>query len=122
MVPDNLSSLWNYFDRKNIMPVVKKLNNSIQENNENKLNLLLLEDHPLVANLEVRSLIQAGFQVKLAKTTEEMINTLNQEKVDVVIMDFLFQKGIGIKEIKNAKLKSLNPKTRFIISSVQRHE
>ncbi|KAB8038013.1 response regulator [Silvanigrella paludirubra] len=101
------------------MPVVKNLNNLNQENKATKIHLLLLEEHSFVASLEASSLTKAGFQVTLANSLDEMNKSLIHEKIDIVIMDYFFQRGKAVKEIKNAKLKSLNKNVRFVISSVQ---
>lgn len=83
-----------------------------------KLKLLLSEEHTLTSNIECFALNKSGFDVKQACSVEEMLNILEQEKIDIVMFDYLFQKGLGVKKIIQAKKISLNPKVRFVVSSV----
>ncbi len=96
---------------KNIKTIRTKIPNP-------KLKLLLGEEHTLTSSIESLGLKHAGFDVKQASSINEILAILEQEKIDIVMMDLLFQKGLGIKNIILAKKISLNPKVRFVISSV----
>jgi DNA-binding response OmpR family regulator len=104
------------------MPVVKKLNNSIQENTYGRLNILVADDHTMTADLEADTLRKSGFLVHKVSTIDEMKHTLGREKIDIVLMDYSFKKGQGIQEIKKAKSKSKNSKVKFLVTSVQSYD
>lgn len=104
------------------MPVVKKLNNSIQESTYGMLNILIADDHSMSANLEGNSLKMSGFLITIVSTIDDMKRVLSLEKIDIVIMDYYFKKGQGIQEIKRAKSKSRNSKVKFLVTSIQGDE
>ena len=104
---------------------MNKLKNirTIKSKNPNpKLTVLLGDEHSLSASMEGLVLTQAGFSVKHAKSIEEIIKMISDEKIDIVILDYLFQKGQALKKIVQAKKISLNPKIRFVVTSVVNSE
>ena len=104
------------------MPVVKKLNNPIQESAYGKLNILIADDHAVTADLEVDILQKSGFIAQKVSTIDEMKYILGREKIDIVLMDYNFKRGQGIQEIKRAKSKSRNSKVKFLVTSVQGYD
>ncbi len=100
---------------------MNKLKNikTIRTKNPNpKLKLLLGEEHTLTSSIESLGLKNAGFEVKQASSINEILTIIEQEKFDIVMIDLLFQKGLGVKNIIHAKKISLNPKIRFVVCSV----
>ncbi|WP_338635322.1 response regulator [Spirobacillus cienkowskii] len=101
------------------MPVSKKRNVSSMKSTEKKITVLILEDHSINLKLENIALLKAGFNVKTADNLERMKTILTHEKIDVVIMDYFFQKLKGIQEIKHLKQNNHNPNLRIIVWSIE---
>ena len=104
------------------MTVVKKNNHQTSINPIKKLNVLLIEEHSMVAKLEKSYLSKGGFEVKVATTLQEMFDALSLFNIQVVILDYHAFKEQGIHEISNAKKLSFNKNVKFIVTSVVKFE
>lgn len=58
---------------------------------------MIVEDEPSIVTLLEYNLRQAGYQTDVARTGEEALHKINQQKYDLVLLDIMLPKGNGLK-------------------------
>ena len=101
------------------MVAAKKIDDLDQESTYGKIFILLVSEQSKKIHSKEIALIHSGFIVKTSNTIDTMERILNEQKIDIVIMDYGFKKNRGLKAIKQAKNKSYNSKVKFIVTSTQ---
>lgn len=109
---------------KNVEIINNKLNKIIKkDNNQNieKLNILIMDDEYIIRKLLIKMLSFLGHDVIATSKGEEAIEEYskainNNKKFDLVITDLTIPGGLGGKETAK-KILEINPETSCIVSS-----
>jgi DNA-binding response OmpR family regulator len=70
--------------------------------------ILLVEDDPFISDIYVTSLGRSNFEVTHCKDGDECINTLKDNKFDLVLLDLLLPKSDGFEVLKKIKENPIN--------------
>lgn len=98
------------------MQIVRNINDKPAVSD--KLVVLLAEDHPLTAKIEGKSLEDGGFRVQIAQNFEELIKHIEHHKVDVLMIDSLFDKKDIINSLYKIRNVSLNSSLKIIVTGI----
>lgn len=80
--------------------------------------VLVVDDHPVTADMERAYLGSVGFQVLVATDKQEALRMVRENEVDLVIVDMSFGKNQGLSVIQDARRSSKNKEIKFIATSV----
>lgn len=83
-----------------------------------KLVVLLAEEHPLTAKIQKKELEEGGFKVYSVKTEDEILKIVQNEKIDILLIDYNFSKKKDFAFISKIKNISLNSKIKIMLTSV----
>lgn len=67
--------------------------------------ILLVEDEEIIYNLLQKKLKGAGYEVKIAKNGEEALDSLEEEKPDVLLLDIVMPKKGGFEVMEEMQEK-----------------
>lgn len=76
---------------------------SVTENSPQKAHLLVADDSALARKIMVRQLTQAGFEVHAAQGGASALLRLIEERVDLVIMDFIMEPMNGLEVLERIR-------------------
>ncbi|HLR53314.1 MAG TPA: response regulator transcription factor [Pseudogracilibacillus sp.] len=67
--------------------------------------ILIVEDEPSIVTLIEYNLLQAGYQTDIARTGEEALHKISQQKYDLVLLDIMLPKGNGLEICQSLREK-----------------
>jgi DNA-binding response OmpR family regulator len=92
----------------------------MENNDQRKIHILLVEDDVSLGYLMVENLEAKGVAVTLAKTGREGMDAIARNKFDLCIFDIMLPETDGLK--LGARLRSSHPETPFIFVSARMQE
>jgi len=98
------------------MQVIRIFNEKTQP--QDKLVVLVAEEHALTAKIQKKSLEESGFAVLLAKTPAELFNQVQNQKIDLLMADVAFSKTNIANSIARIKRVSLNSQVKIVLTSI----
>ncbi|MDD7464575.1 MAG: response regulator transcription factor [Anaerococcus sp.] len=75
----------------------------------NDINILIVEDEEIIANIIKTALEKEGYNIFLAFDGEEALNIFDENEIDLVILDLMLPKLSGEEVIKEIRSKSNVP-------------
>lgn len=94
-------------------PAEKNLGNLAQ-----KTRILLVDEHPITAEIERTYLISVGFEVALASDIEDALAKIKSASFDLVMIDVNFRGDKGVETLKALKKQSQNSALKSIVSGL----
>jgi two-component system response regulator TrcR len=85
----------------------------------NKINLLLVEDEPVLASIIKESLESRGFQVRIAVNGVEGWSLFRLEKPDICVIDVMLPKKDGFTLVKDIRMVNLRVPIIFLTARTQ---
>lgn len=70
---------------------------------QNKKNILLVDDDPLVVRMYQNKLTKDGYMVNTASNGEEALIQVMKEKPDLILLDIMMPKMNGVETLKRLK-------------------
>lgn len=98
------------------MAAAEKLDEKISP--ATQASVLVVDDHPVTADLERAYLASVGFKVFVASSAAQVMKIVRNEQIDLMIIDLQFEKGAGATVLKSAKRSSANADIKVIATSV----
>jgi len=78
-------------------------------------NLLFIEDEPFIGELYMRSLLKAGYQVKLVKDGKEAYELAKTNDYDIVLLDLMMPNLLGMEILRQLRKDVPELKSKIII-------
>jgi CheY-like chemotaxis protein len=101
------------------MDAAKKLGTTdTTQEGAKRTRILLVDEHTLTGEIELKHLAGAGFDVVLASDSEQAISRVSSEAFDVIMIDSSFRGDQGPDTLKVLKAKSKNPNIKSIVSGL----
>lgn len=80
--------------------------------------LLIVDETRITADIDKTFFLEAGFRVTIAASTVEIVNTVSEQCVDLMLIDVDFSKGQGLSILSKVKHSSKNPDLKVLATSV----
>ena len=80
---------------------------------EKNVQVLIVDDEPLIRKSLYEIMRIEGYRVQMAETGEAALSILKKERIDVVVTDFQLPKMTGIQLLE--EVKRWSPKTEVIL-------
>lgn len=79
--------------------------------------IIIVEDDPMISEIYNRKFSESGFEVLLAGSGKQALETIRSEKIDIVLSDLIMPEMDGFELIKTLRGGEYDAKIKIIILS-----
>ncbi len=97
------------------MQIVKNINGKSEA--EEKIQVILAEEHPFTAKLAKKALAEGGIEVHIASSERNLLELVKKIKIDIVMVDIKFNKQKNLEFLHHIRPESINKEIKIILTS-----
>jgi CheY-like chemotaxis protein len=79
--------------------------------------IIIAEDDPMISEIYEKKFFEAGFEVLLADSGEQVLTLAKKNKVDVILLDLLLPRMDGFEVIRSLRTNQFSPEIKIIVFS-----
>lgn len=79
--------------------------------------IVIVEDDPMIAEIYRKKFSESGFEILMAISGEDVLNSAKKEKIDIILLDLIMSKMDGFTVIKELRSGKYDSNIKIIIFS-----